>query len=192
MAEVLLFHHALGLTSGCRAFADRLRAAGHTVHLPDLYEGKTFTQLQEGVAYGQETIGFETIIERGLRAADGLSEDIVYAGFSLGVMPAQKLAQTRPRARGAVLMHAAVPMGYFGDAWPTAVPLQIHTAEADPFGDVDEARALAAAVDGADLFLYPGTGHLFTDESTPDYDVDSTALVEQRLLTLLDRVERSA
>src|SRR3990172_13065153 len=108
MAEVLLFHHALGLTAGCLSFADEVRAAGHAVHAPDLYEGKIFTKLADGVGYADQ-VGFDTIIERGRLAADGLSNEIVYAGFSLGVLPAQMLAQTRPGARGALLFHACVP-----------------------------------------------------------------------------------
>src|SRR5262245_44898688 len=105
MAEVLLFHHAQGRTAGVIAFADRLRAAGHTVHTPDLYEGLTFQQLEAGVAHAH-SVGFEKLIARGVATADQLPQSIVYAGFSLGVMPAQKLAQTRPGARGALLFEA--------------------------------------------------------------------------------------
>src|SRR5262245_7889753 len=101
MADVLLFHHALGQTSGFLAFADDLRRAGHTVHTPDLYDGHTFQTLDEGIAYAQE-VGFGDVIERGVRVADDLPNELVYAGFSLGVLPAQKLAQTRPGARGAL------------------------------------------------------------------------------------------
>jgi dienelactone hydrolase len=108
VAEVVLFHHAQGLTRGCLSFADRLRAAGHVVHAPDLYDGKTFTDLNDGVAYAKE-VGFDTILERGRQAADSLPDGIVYGGFSLGVMPAQMLAQTRPGAKGALLFSAAFP-----------------------------------------------------------------------------------
>ncbi|MDQ3778881.1 MAG: dienelactone hydrolase, partial [Actinomycetota bacterium] len=108
MAEVVLFHHAQGLTSGCLAFADELRAAGHVVHAPDLYEGHTFAELAEGVGYARQ-VGFDTIVERGRAAAETLPAELVYAGLSLGVMPAQMLAQTRPGAKGAVLLHAAFP-----------------------------------------------------------------------------------
>src|SRR5437763_12911308 len=113
MAEVLLFHHALGQTTGFGAFADELRQAGHTVHTPDLYDGRTFTTLDEGVAYAEE-IGFGEIIERGTRAADELPTELVYAGFSLGVLPAQKLAQTRAGARGALPFYSCVPMSEIG------------------------------------------------------------------------------
>ena len=105
MAEVLLFHHAHGQTVGFLAFADELRAAGHVVHAPDLYDGKTFTDLGQGIGYAKK-VGFATIAERGRLAADGLSNGLVYAGFSLGAMPAQELAQTRRGCKGALLFSA--------------------------------------------------------------------------------------
>src|SRR5437763_7434053 len=106
MAEVLLFHHALGQTDGFRAFADELRSAGHTVQTPDLFDGRTFATIDEGMAYAEQ-IGFpDVIIERGERAANELPNELVYSGFSLGVVPAQKLAQTRPGARGALLFYS--------------------------------------------------------------------------------------
>jgi dienelactone hydrolase len=188
MTELLLFHHAQGLTAGCLSLADELRAAGHPVHVPDLYEGKTFTELDDGVAYAQQ-IGFETVIERGRLAAEGLSNDIVYVGLSLGAMPAQMLAQTRPGAKGALLLHAAIPLSEFGGSWPQGVPLQIHTMEDDELGDVDIARQLAETIEGAELFLYPGDRHLFTDSSLPNYDEGAATLVKQRMLSFLDNIE---
>ncbi|MPZ12460.1 MAG: dienelactone hydrolase [Kiloniellaceae bacterium] len=191
MAELLLFHHALGLTAGCLSFADDLRAAGHVVHAPDLYDGKTFTQLADGLSHAQQ-LGFDTIIERGRRAADSLPKETVYAGFSLGVMPAQMLAQTRPGAKGALLLHSAVPVAEFGGRWPPGVPLQIHTKEADAWGDVDVARDLAATIAGAQLFLYPGDRHLFTDSSLPDYDESAATLLRQRVLGFLTDIGKNA
>src|SRR5436853_1744945 len=145
MAEVLLFHHAQGQTSGFLAFADALRRAGHGVHTPDLYDGRTFDSLDDGLA-NVEAIGFETIMERGVRAAEELPAELVYAGFSLGVVPAQMLAQNRPGARGALLLHSCLPTSEFGAAWPDGVPVQIHAMDKDPFfleeGDIDAARAL--------------------------------------------------
>jgi dienelactone hydrolase len=184
VSEVLLFHHAQGLTVGCLAFADGLRAAGHVVHTPDLYEGRTFATLEEGVAHAQQ-LGFDTVIERGCLAAETLPRTLVYAGFSLGVMPAQMLAQTRPGARGAVLMHASVPAAEFGGTWPRGVPLQIHTMADDALGDVEIARELGATVAGAEVFLYPGDRHLFTDSSLPDYDATAAGLLMQRVLRFL-------
>ena len=188
MAEVVLFHHAQGLTAGCLSFADELRAAGHVVHTPDLYDGKTFAELADGMGYAKE-VGFDTIMERGRLAAESLPEELVYAGLSLGVLPAQMLAQTRPGAKGAVLLHAAIPVSEFGGAWPEGVPLQIHTMEDDDLGDADVARELAATIEGAELFLYPGDRHLFTDASLPDYDESAAALVRQRVLSFLAGVD---
>ena len=187
MTELVLFHHAQGLTPGCVSFADALRAAGHVVHTPDLYEGRTFAELTDGMAYAREA-GFGTIMERGRLAAESLPAEIVYAGMSLGAMPAQMLTQTRPGARGALLLHAAVPLSEFGGAWPEGVPLQIHTMEDDELGDADVARELAQTVEGAEVFLYPGDRHLFTDDSLPDYDEAAAALVRQRALGFLDAV----
>ena len=188
MAEVLLFHHAQGQTPGVVAFVDELRRAGHTVHAPDLYDGRTFESLDEGVAYAGE-IGFGEIIERGVRAADGLPGGLVYAGFSLGVGPAQKLAQTRPGAKGALLFHACVPTSEFGSSWPADVPVQVHAMDADPLfvdeGDLDAARALVASAAHAELFLYHGDQHLFADASLPSYDADAAALLSRRVLEFL-------
>ena len=184
MAEVLLFHHVHGLTAGCLAFADELRAAGHVVHAPDLYGGKTFTDLDEGMAYARE-VGFDTIVERGRLAAESLPNEIVYGGFSLGVVPAQLLAQTRPGAKGALLFHAAIPTSEFGSPWPSGLPLQIHTMADDELGDVDIARELAETIESAELFLYPGDRHLFADRSLPDYDEAAAALLMERVLAFL-------
>ncbi len=189
MAEVLLFHHAQGQTPGFLAFANELRAAGHTVHTPDLYDGKTFATLDEGVGYAKQ-VGFDTIGERGRLAAEGLPSELVYAGFSLGVMAAQELAQTRPGAKGALLFSATFPASEFG-LWPPDVPLQIHMMEADEWAleDLPAARDLAETVEGAELFLYSGDRHLFADNSLPDYDEGAAKLLEQRVLSFLDDIE---
>ena len=187
MAEVLLFHHAQGQTPGFLAFADELRAAGHTVHTPDLYDGRTFAELDDGVGYAKE-VGFDTIAERGRAAAEGLPNELVYAGFSLGVMPAQELAQTRSGAVGALFFSAAFPASEFG-AWPEGVPLQIHMMEQDEWAleDLPAARELEETA-GAELFLYPGDQHLFADNSLPDYDEAAATLLKQRVLGFLDKV----
>lgn len=193
MAAVLLFHHAQGLTPGLRAFADELRAAGHAVIAPDLFEGRTFASIDDGLAY-VGTIGFDAMLERGVRAADVLPAGLVYAGFSLGVLPAQKLAQTRPGARGALLFHACLPLSgdwTFGP-WPAGVPVQIHGMDRDPIfvgeGDIDAAREIVAQAEDAELFLYPGDQHYFADRSLPSYDAEAAALLTQRVLAFLERV----
>lgn len=191
MAEVVLFHHVQGLTAGVLDFADTLRAAGHTVHTPDLLDGHTFDTIDEGMAYVRQT-GFGAILERGKEAGEALPEPVVYAGFSLGVMPAQLLAQTRPGARGALLMESCVPPSEFGDGWPTGVPVQVHGKDADPYfageGDLDAARAMVAEVPDAELFVYPGEQHLFADNSLSSYDPDAARLLTERVLVFLDRV----
>jgi dienelactone hydrolase len=190
MAEVLLFHHAQGQTAGFLAFADALRDAGHIVHTPDLYDGTTFPTLDEGVSHAKE-IGFDAIGERGRRAADGLPNELVYAGFSLGVMPAQELAQTRVRAKGALFFSAAFPASEFGASWPAGVPLQIHMMEGDEWAmeDLPAARELTESTPGAELFLYPGNGHLFADSSLADYDEGAATLLVQRVLAFLRNIE---
>lgn len=188
MTEVVLFHHAQGLTPGVREFADHLRSAGHRVTVPDLYAGATFDNLDDGVGHAEQ-VGFETIIERGRLAAEALPNDIVYAGFSLGVMPAQMLAQTRPGAKGALLFHACVPTSEFGCPWPPGVPLQIHAMDADELlvadGDLDVARDLVEKTARAELFLYPGNQHLFADSSLPSYDEGAATLLRGHVLRFL-------
>ena len=188
MAEVLLFHHAQGQTPGFHAFADELRAAGHTVHIPDFFDGRTFDSIDAGLAYAKE-IGFGEVVERGVRAAQDLPAELVYAGFSLGEVAAQKLAQTRPGARGALLFYSCVPTSEFGSAWPDGVPVQIHGMDADPIfvgeGDIDAARALVESTADAELFLYPGDQHYFADSSLPSYDADAAALLIRRVLEFL-------
>lgn len=189
MAEVVLFHHAQGLTPGLRAFADELREAGHVVHTPDLYEGRTFTTLEEGIGHAKE-IGMEQVTKRGLAAVAGLHSALVYIGISLGVVLAQQLAQTRDGARAALLVAACLPRSEFGSSWPATVALQIHAMEADPEfdngWDLPAARALVAEVDDAELFLYPGAEHLFVDPTAGAYAADAAALFRRRVLTFLD------
>jgi dienelactone hydrolase len=104
-------------------------------------------------------------------------------------MPAQLLAQTRRGAQGALLLHSCVPSSAFGGRWPHGVPLWIHTMDADAWGDVDVARELAKTVESAQLFLYAGDRHLFTDNSLPDYDESAATLLKQRVLGFLDHIK---
>lgn len=190
MADVLLLHHALGQTPSFHAFADALRAAGHHVVTPDVYDGRTFADLDAGLAHARQ-IGFGEVRERGVRAADGLPDWLVYIGISMGAMAAQQLAQTRPGAAGAVLISSAIPLGEFAEAWPDEVPLQIHGTDADPFfvgeGDIEAAHELVAAADDAELFMYPGDSHLLVEfDANPD-DQNITA-VTARVLEFLQRI----
>jgi dienelactone hydrolase len=189
MSEVLLYHHVQGLTDGVRAFADELRQAGHAVHTPDLFDGRSFGTLEDGMAFAREA-GFDALGERGVAAAEGIGPEVVYAGFSFGVTIAQRLAQTRSGARGALLMYSCLPVSEFGKAWPEDVPAQVHGKAGDEFflEDIDAARALVDSTDHAELFLYPGTEHLFADSSLPSYDPEAAALLTQRVLAFLDNL----
>ncbi len=194
MSDVILFHHAQGLTEGVQHFADELRDAGHHVTVPDLYEGRTFATVEEGVSHARE-IGFETVLERARQAAERLPEGLVYAGFSLGAMAAQMLAQSRPGAIGALLFHGCVPPTEFGDgSWPQGVGLQIHAMDHDPYfvdeGDEAVARDLVSRVHGSRLFLYPGDQHLFADRSLAAYDPSAARLLTQRVVAFLALASR--
>lgn len=193
MAEIVLFHHILGLTPGVVALADEWRAAGHTVHTPDLYGGRTFDSLQAGAAFSrgpdvpdQAALADAAVTNRPVR--------LVYAGISAGVMQAQRLAQTRTGAAGALLLESCLPIAgewSFGP-WPEGVPVQIHGMDADTFfageGDLEAAREIVATVPDAELFLYPGDRHLFEDRSIPSYDAEATALLTRRTLDFLGRI----
>jgi dienelactone hydrolase len=195
MAEVVLFHHVQGLTDGVRAFADELRLGGHTVHTPDLFDGEQPATIEDGMALTR-SIGGDVLDERADKAVVDLPDGLVYAGFSFGEATAQRLAQTRPGARGALLYESCISITgewSFGP-WPDGVPVQIHGMDKDPFfaleGDIDAARELVETVgpELATLFTYPGDRHLFTDSTLPSYDPDATALALQRSRELLDRV----
>ena len=185
MTDIILFHHAQGLTKGVRAFADELHAAGHTVHVPDLFDGRTFEDIESGVGHARE-IGFDTVVARGMAAADALPKDVVYAGFSMGVMSAQKLAQTRAGAAGALFVDACLPVAEFG-SWPEGLPAQIHGGTDDEWfaEDLESARELADSVPTAELFLYSGTAHLFADSSLKSYDAEAAGLLLERALSFL-------
>ena len=189
MAEVLLYHHIQGLTDGVGAFAEDLRQHGHTVHTPDLFDGRTFATIDDGFAFAQE-VGFDALHDKGLAAVDGLGPELVYAGFSFGVMTAQQLAQTRPGARGALFLHSCVPVSEFGQSWPEAVPVQIHGMEGDEFfaEDLPAARELAESTPSAEVFVYPGDAHLFTDSSLEAFDADAAGLVQSRVHAFLQEL----
>lgn len=186
MAEVVVFHHALGLTDPVRLFADALRAAGHTVHTPDLYDGRTFDAIEDGMAHSEELGGPMAIVERARAAVASLPSETVYVGFSLGVLSAQALTQTRLGARGAVLCYSALPLGEWGDNWPATWPrgvrLQLHILDGDE--DFEIAQRLAATVSGAELFVYTGSEHYFAE-----HDDEAAALLLERVLGFLSAID---
>lgn len=195
MTQVVLLHHVQGLTEGVRAFAAALGSGGHTVHTPDLFDGQVAASIEDGFAL-MKSIGDDVLADRLDAALADLPDEIVYAGISYGVPTAQRLAQTRPGARGALLYEAFIPITgewAFGP-WPTDVPVQVHGMERDPFfgleGDLDAARELVETVgaDVAELFVYPGDVHLFTDGSLPSYDEAAASLALERSRAFLDRL----
>jgi dienelactone hydrolase len=190
MTEIVLFHHIQGLTQGVVAFADTLREAGHTVHTPDVFEGRTFESIEAGEVYCRE-VGFDEMRRRGVRLAEDLPDRVVYGGFSLGVMAAQYLVQNRPGALGALFYHGVIDPAEFG-AWPSGVPAQVHAMDADPefidSGDLEAATPFLAGHDEVQLYLYPGDGHLFSDSSLPGYDAEATETVIARVTAFLERV----
>ena len=194
MAEVVLFHSALGLRPGVMAAADRLRAVGHTVHTPDYHDAEVFDDLDEGLRERDE-LGHDEIYRRTREAVADLPAGLVFAGFSLGAVPAELLASARAGARGAVLMHAAVPveeLGGFGvGRWPEGVSVQVHYAADEPWVEAEESNALQGAVEGAAFegHVYPGSGHLLADPDLPEYDRASSEAMWRRVLAFLDRVD---
>jgi dienelactone hydrolase len=188
----VLFHHIQGLTDGVHALAGRFREAGHTVHTPDLFDGVRTATIEEGAALTKR-IGHDVLDQRAAAAVDGLPAALVFAGISSGVMRAQRYAQTRGGARGALLYEACLPISgeWAVGPWPAGVRAQVHGMEKDPFfgleGDLDAARELVAAGHG-ELYVYPGDRHLFTDSSLPSYDKAATDLVVQRSLEFLAEV----
>lgn len=190
MTDIVLFHHVLGLTDGVRSFADLLRAQGHTVRTPDLFEGRTFPTVDEGIGYAG-SIGFDEVVRRGRTAAETLPRRVVFGGFSVGVMPAQQLFQTTPEALGALFLHAFIDPAQLEGTWPGGKPAQVHGMDGDPFftgdGDLEAARAVQAEHPELEVFLYPGGTHLFTDSSSADYDQAAAVQVLERASAFLSR-----
>jgi dienelactone hydrolase len=184
MAEIVFFHHSGGLTRGVLAFADTLRSAGHTVHAPDLFEGRTFADVADGVAF-VESLGEEAFARRAAAAVAELPGDVVYGGASFGAARAAEQVLARPGARGAFFLYGAVAPSWWGATWPAGVPAQAHQAEVDPWREPEAEREFLATVPGAELFVYPVSGHLFAEEGSPDHDAPSAALVTERVLAFL-------
>ena len=185
MQPIVLFHSALGCGAGVHAFADRLRTGGRAVLTPDLFDGETFEELAAGVKK-RDALGIPELMRRAMLAVADVPPGCIYAGFSMGAAAAQFLAQTRPGARAAVLMHGALPLEAMGAPWPDGTPLQIHFAESDPWVDAVVVDRLAHDA-RAEVHRYPGSAHLFTDRTSPEYDEPSAELVLARIGELLGR-----
>jgi dienelactone hydrolase len=194
MATIVLFHSVLGIRAGVSDAADRFRAAGHTVHLPDLFDGKTFDDYEPAMAHVESLGGGQEMYRRAHASVSDIPTDVCYAGFSLGGGSALHLAATRPGARGALAFHESLPLRWLdAPAWPSSVPLQVHFAELDPFREqesIDELRdSVLAAGASYEFFDYQGiSGHLFTDASLPaEYDEPAATLMFERAMEFLDR-----
>ncbi|MEV1008914.1 dienelactone hydrolase family protein [Streptomyces sp. NPDC049881] len=172
MTEIILFHSACGPRPAVEEAAGRLRAAGHRVHVPDLYGGRTAATLEEGLEIREE-IGRDELLRRAVAAAAPYSDaGLVYMGFSMGGSLAQTVALGDERARGLVLLHGTADIAE--DASVDDLPVQLHVADPDPFETHDWLTAwyLRMRRAGADVevFRYPGAGHLYTDPGLPDWD----------------------
>lgn len=183
MAEIVLFHHAGGLTDGVLALAQTLRDAGHAVHTPDFFGGRTFADVHDGVAYA-DSVGEETFAARAAEIVSPMAADLVYGGLSMGAARAAEQVLGRPGAKGAFFLYGAIAPSWWDAAWPAGVPSQAHVAEDDEFREPD-AEAEYAEVAGAELFLYPGSGHLFAEPGHPDYDEQAALLATERVLAFL-------
>ncbi|MEU6392637.1 dienelactone hydrolase family protein [Streptomyces sp. NPDC046939] len=173
--NIMLFHSTFGLRPAVEAAADRLRAAGHEVWTPDLFEGKTFDTVEEGMAHRDE-IGKDELLKRAVLAAAPYSDrGLVYAGFSFGAATAQTLALGDEKAKGLLLLHGTSDIAE--NASVDELPVQLHVAEPDPFETDDWLTAwyLRMGRAGADVevYRYPGAGHLYTDPDLPDYDEEA-------------------
>jgi dienelactone hydrolase len=189
VAGIVLFHHAQGLRSDVLGWADSFRDAGHEVTTPDLFEGRTFDRLEDGIAHRDE-LGVPQLMQRAAEFLTDLPNQLVYAGFSMGASTAHYFAVTRPGAQGVLLMHGTAPAASLGDAgWPSGLAAQLHKKDDDPEMADEGVEALERSAGGAvDVFIYPGTGHLFADPDGPDYDEEAARLMLERELEFLSRM----
>jgi len=191
MAEILLFHHAYGLTDGLRALAARLIAEGHTVHCPDCYAGVTFRNIDDGVKHLQR-IGHDAVEEVARRSAREFRNADVVMGFGLGAMQAQLLAQDLRRIRGCLLMGGAFTPSALGGMWRSNTSLEIHLSDPDEWVQPAELEGLLYHAPHANVYRYTNKGHLFIDECSRDYDADAADLFEERLETWLADLDQQA
>ena len=184
MAEIVLFHHIRGLTEGVLAFAQVLRDAGHTVHTPDVFDGRTFPDIPEGSAF-VDSVGEETFEERAAELVASLPTDVVYGGMSMGAARAAEQVLRRPGAKGAFFLYGAIAPSWWDATWPPGVPSQAHVSEGDEFREPEAEAEYVADVPGAELFVYPGSGHLFAEPGDPDYDDEAARQATERVLAFL-------
>ncbi|MEW9551144.1 dienelactone hydrolase family protein [Nonomuraea sp. NPDC050783] len=189
MAQIVLFHSMLGLRPAERRAAERLRASGHDVVTPDLFDGRTASTIEEGFVLKDEQIGWPTIEQRAREAVRSLPADTVLAGISMGGGVVHTLLPSRPDTAGVLLLHGVAEIRTTARA---GLPIQLHISDADPFAP----RATVASWQdgatraGADLevFSYPKVGHYFTDPDLADHDEHAATLTWRRVLDFLRRI----
>lgn len=190
-SELVIFHSAYGLRPALLDWAERLRALGHTLHTPDLYDGEVFTDRMDAIRKIQE-VGWDGLLDRARASVANLPDNVIYAGFSNGGACAELLAATRPGARGAILMHAPLMVRDLGwKDWPSGVPVQVHFAKGDPLRNEAVIESLATRVRAAgasfEEHLYEASGHLFADPAMPAYDAAAAEQMFQRVVEFLAR-----
>lgn len=188
MATIVLFHHAGGRTPGVLALARRFEEAGHTVVVPDYFDGITFTTMDEALAH-LDDVSMPALFERAEKSIETLEQPFVVAGISLGAALAQHLAHTNTRVQGLVSLEGFIDPQFLAGSLPQSLPITTHGRTDDRFfaEDLPAAQAVAASHPATDLYLYEGSGHLFTDSSWDTYDAAQTELVVERVLAFLDR-----
>ena len=156
-----------------------MRADGHRVTLPDLFDGATSESVEGGFAI-QERVGWETMMARARAAAEPLPAETALAGVSAGAQVAGTLWLERPAAEGCSCCMGRARSGRRVEA---------HLAEPEPYDDEDYLQWWAEGMRSAGLdftlYRYPGAGHYFTDPSLPDHDAAAAALAVERALAFL-------
>jgi dienelactone hydrolase len=186
MTAIMLFHSVLGLRPAVLAAAADLRAAGHTVVTPDLYELPPVDNLPDGFALA-ERVGWAAMTEHARAAVAGLPADAYLAGISMGVGMVATLLPERPETAGVLLFS-----GVAGD--PPVRPglrFQVHVADPDPeyapAAEVDGWRqAMTAAGADVEVFRYADVDHHWFDADLPGYDAAAATLSWQRAAAFLE------
>ncbi|MEU7783586.1 dienelactone hydrolase family protein [Amycolatopsis sp. NPDC049159] len=189
MSDVVVFHSVLGLRPVELGFADRLRAAGHAVTTPDLYDGRTAPDIEAGFAL-KDAVGWETITRRARDAVRDLPPATVLVGVSMGAGVVETVLPHRPATAGVLLLHA---LGNLPAAARPGLPVEVHVADPDPIAPPAQVAAWRAATArvGADarVHTYPGIGHFYTDPDGPDHDEAAAERTWERVLEFLRRTE---
>lgn len=191
MAQLLLLHHALGVTSALRRLADRFEDAGHDVVVPDLFESRVFASVEEGMEH-VESVGIETLAGLGEDAASDMQPGFVVCGISLGAIAAMRAGVSNDAVAAVVVASACIPEEYIGGPWPRTLPLRVVASREDAMfrdeGDLEAATEYTHSAQQAKLKLMPGREHLFVEADDPESTAATEWLVET-VMRFLDRVD---